>query len=232
MTTRLYLHDATSADTGTLPGGTNVYGLTVTTTATGASTNRSMDTTPGATQVGPTVSSGAVTTTQTVWWRRYLSAPLAAQTIGSATVTWKGQMAIKTASSSISAWQASMQLSVWRPSTGAKVGTYFDAIPGAVFATTAEALVGVAGGCSSGSFTTVACSDGDVLVCEISGSVTQGMATAELWTLYYDGTTDDSITSDAAYLTSPTTLTFLTAGAAAPSPIQPVLQAVQRASVY
>jgi hypothetical protein len=171
-----------------------------------------MDPGKGASQVAPTLTSSATVSAQINWFRRFISPPLAAQTLGSVGTSWLAQWAAVTASSSISPWSGVVTyLGVWRPGTGAAVGTWITttstALPTA--ATTAEALMAAAGGSSLGTNTTIACAEGDVLVVEIGGSVTQGMTTAETWTLDYDGTTDDSITTCASYLVSPTTLQWL-----------------------
>ena len=172
-----------------------------------------MDTTAGVAQVASTLASLNSTAAQIGLFRRFVSAPLAAQTLGSATVQWAVSIAGLTSNASNSPWHLSpLYLGVWRPSTGAVVGTFFTTSQSlgatGVAAGIAEGLLTPSLGASFGGTTTITCQDGDVLVLELGATCTQGMGTSYTWTLDYDGTTDGSITSNAAFLVSPTTLTF------------------------
>ena len=213
MTTKLYFHDATTADTGILPSTIVETNATPTVTATGAATNRAMDTTAGATVVGATLASTASTTFQANWFRRWVSAPLAAQTLGSTSVHWLFSIAGKTSNPTYSPWYAGLVcVSVWRPSTGAAVYRWNGAgVTTPTAGSFGSTLLNASGGSSANAnLLTFTCQDGDILVLEFFGYCTQSMATGYTWTLYYDGTTDDSIISNAAYLISPTTLLWST----------------------
>jgi hypothetical protein len=91
---------------------------------------------------------------------------------------------------------------VWRPGTGTVVGRIWDSLGGgnsttepAVAATEESADAALNG------TTSVTAQDGDVLVCELwrDGTV-QGMGTAYTNTVFYDGTTEGSASTNAAYL--------------------------------
>lgn len=236
MTTTLYFHDATTADTGTLPSA-KLNTDTIVITATGAATNRVMNTSLGTAQVAPTLASNGSTSAQVNWWRRFVSSPLAAQTVGSATVYWKFQFAGITSNASYSPWHFNVSyLGIWRPSTGAAVGDFwnFAETPSAFAnAGTAETLMGSVGGNAVTVYGTIACLDGDILVVEFTGGCTQGMGSSYTWTLDYDGTTADSATSCASYMICPTTLSFASASVPNPTPpIRKVNQTVNRAASY
>src|SRR5689334_3644540 len=88
MTTKFYFHDAATTNTGTLPSTSTVQQLpSPQQSATGAATNRSMDGTIGPGQTSAAVTTSAVTSTQTSFFRRFLSPPLLAQTIANQNLT-------------------------------------------------------------------------------------------------------------------------------------------------
>jgi hypothetical protein len=226
VTQKFYWHDATTSDTGTLPGSSTQSATSPTVTASGASTNRSMTGTIGASQVGPTLSSSASASKQNNWFRRFVSLPLAGEVVAAG--TWQMRAAIKTGSSSVSAWKFSAIVYTWRPSTGAKVTTVIDAVTTGIgtAAGTSETDTGVATITASGSAVTVA--PGDILVIEVWGSVTQGSATSETWTLYYDGTTEGSTTSNAAYLLAPVDIPTFGPNPAQYGPVEEIITSVLR----
>lgn len=135
----------------------------------------------------------------------FISAPLAAQTIPAA--TWTFAFAAAEGSTSANAFMA-CAVYVWRPGTGAKVGTIYDAatLLGTEWATSETGRVVTFSGAS------LAIQDGDVIILEAWYVATQSMATAYALNWSFDGTTDPtdgSATSDAAsYLSTPDTLTF------------------------
>ena len=199
---KFYLHDASSTDGGTLPPGTSESATSPSVTAAGASTSRAMDGNKGSSQVGPTLGSGAVSGVRNCWFRRFVSAPVSAQVVASG--TWQLRAAIKTsATAGGGAWQISAIVYSWRPSTGALVTTIVDAVTTGIgtAAGTSETDTTVATITASGSSVTF--QNGDILVVEIWGTTSQ-TALSRTWTLYYDGTTEGSTTSNAAYLLAPT----------------------------
>ena len=202
MTQKFYLHDVTTPDLGTLPpASTSESATTPDVSASGSDTNRTMDGTIGTSQVGPTLASLDSTNKQNNWFRRFCSGRLDAQTIAAG--TWTIRAAIKTSNATRSHWQISAIVYVWRPTAGTKVGTIVDAVTTGIgtAADTTETDTGIATITASGSSCVL--TYGDILVLEVWGSCTQSLANPYTWTLYYDGTTEGSTTSNAAYLNAP-----------------------------
>jgi hypothetical protein len=189
MTTiaKFYWHAATSGDAGTLPTA-KVSAYVVDGTSSTANTNMAMDATKGASQASSAASGSAAG--HTAFNQRFVSAPIAAQTIsGTVTVSVGEAQAQSTYKP-----QFTVYLALWRPSTGAKVG---DLYSGASMSqggagTTEQAL-------SSGALTLTSQTalDGDIIVVEVYGSSNYSSDTT--CTTYYDGTTESSTTSNAAF---------------------------------
>jgi len=202
-TTKFYLHNAASPDTGTLPGASTLSATTPNVTATGASTNLDMDIAIGTAQVSQALTTLAVVTLQKNWFRRFLSKPLAAQTLTTGIWTIQGGASESSLASNLLLWGAVIK--VWRPSTGAAVATLLDSPTlGSVEPGTTETNISKA----TASITGVAINDGDILVVELWGQNTQGNTTARTNTVFYDGTTEASITSNAAFLLAPGAITM------------------------
>lgn len=200
--TKFYFHDATTTDIGTLPGGTTTSAVAPNVTATGASTNRDMNQTLGVAPVSPALNTLAVTTLQRNWFRRFVSRPLAAQTLPSGFWTMQGVAFESNTASNMLVWGAVIK--VWRPSTGAVVATLLDnPQEGATEPGTAATLV-----TTHTSITGVAVNEGDVLLVELWAANTQGGATARTNTIRYDGTTEGNTVSPASYLQTPGTIVF------------------------
>ncbi len=218
MTTiaKFYLHDATSGDTGTLPGTDWVYGTPIpaNVNASGSATNRLADGTIGSGQVSGAATTLAQTTpNQSSFIRRFLSDPIAAQTISAQTVT----ASIALAESSLNSnFLGEMFVGVWRPGTGASVGQLIaQGATELVFTepvgTTQEAQS------KSNTCSSVTAQDGDILVFEFGrSSGNQAMATAYTNTFYYDGTTEASATNCASFVSFTNAITMQAAPAANP----------------
>lgn len=208
-----YLHNAASSVSGTLPGtGSSQSSTTPSQIATGAGTNRLMDGTIGTSQVSIAQASLGQTAAQTVFFRRFVSPLLAAQTIPASASTLAARVGDQTSNSTNSSFFIPYPVVyVWRPSTGALVGMLRDTPTsgGSLGAGTSEAWV------STGFVTptSVVCQDGDVLICEIWGRCTQGMSQSYTWTFYYDGTSEwtsdgSAVSSAAAILLTPAITLF------------------------
>lgn len=225
---KFYLHAATTPLTGTLPGATTQSATSPSVTATGASTNRTMDGTIGTSQTSAALTTLANTTAQPSWFRRFLSPALAAQTITAAANTWQLHIAGSVSSTNSNFDAANGVCYVWRPSTGSLVGKLWDTM-NLTFTMNSATEFASSGNVPTSVGTSVTCSNGDVLVYELwRGSGGQAMATAYTNTFFYDGTTEDSATSNAAFLLAPADLP-LAAAAAALRPKQTIVsQAVQR----
>lgn len=205
MTQKFYLHNATTALGGTLPGGTStdVFDIGVgfpTVTATGASTNRTMDDTIGSSQVSQALTTSATTSIQKNWFRRFLSPALGAQTFpAGSTIAWSLGASESNANSDM--FEAgTFYIAQWRPSTGAVISHLIaDRVGGETISNepgTAQSVV-------TGSFVTLANKtflDGDIIVAEWWSAQGQAMGTAYTNTVFYDGTTEGSTTNVASYI--------------------------------
>jgi hypothetical protein len=200
---KFYLHDAATGNTGTLPSGTHSATTDAqSSTPTGKNTQRSMDGSHGTSQTSASWSTLANTSAQPTLLRMFESGPLAAQTIGAG--NWQLSMAGVEANANANL-RFTACVYVWRPGTGALVGSrIFDTTaastgePGTSETAVSDTTI------SGGSVTTQA---GDILVCEIwRDATTQGTATARACQFFYDGTTDASASSNAAFLLAPASI--------------------------
>lgn len=200
MATRLYLRDAATTVSGTLPSARlstgNLQG-----TLTGASTNRSLSLVKGAAQIEVqdtrNASGGAF-----VWARRFVSEPVTAGLI-SGTVKLSGAVK-KTAGTTVG---QAVHVAVWRPSTGAVVGTLWSGWNSGTleFSTgTSGAQVALAGPAQTVSGVTA--QNGDVIVVELC--LYEFGTGTNTYSLFHEGTTDDSASSTAAYIEFSQNLTF------------------------
>jgi len=217
--TEWYLHDATFSGSGTYPGATSQSATSPGVTVSGASTNRTMDGTKGTgAQTLVAGASLAQTATQNIWFRRFISPPLAAQTIPAGTgLTGIAGGFLVSNSNASGVFPSYPVVYIWRPSTGAIVGKLLDTV-------TAGGSVGV--GTSetwniSGFQNTSALAilDGDVLVCELWMHGTQGMATSYNWSVGYGSTTEYPNTTGGAITTPATALFTPSITLYAPTPI-------------
>ena len=226
--TKFYLHRGTTTNTGTLPSATQMSAALTTTSATGAGTNRVMDTTIGASTQTSLVAATAAQATNITWFGRWCSAPLAAQTLTSSQVfIGKAGWQQSNTNSAMSAWLR-VALFIWRPDTGAIRSTPHDinnTFVNLAANTSEQAVTSTAGDTitASGTWTVV---DGDFLVIEVFGDGDQTMNTSYNRTFWYDGTVEGSATDNAAYIEFATdTLVFQGAAARVPysTPYPPLL---------
>lgn len=214
MATKLYFHDAASPDTGTLPSGdgyANGGGSSIN-HVTGAGTNRDATPSIGVSQTSIVMTTQAITTSQESLLRRFLSRPLAAQTIPSQSIT--AGLAIASSNLSSNFFTNGIEAGIWRPSTGAYIATLWASGPFLLGTAVGEnTLAATEQWFTSGAETSASRDvlDGDILVFGVWRDATvQGMGTSYTNTFYYDGTTEGSATSAASYINFPTTLTFFT----------------------
>jgi type IV pilus biogenesis protein CpaD/CtpE len=140
--------------------------------------------------------SAAVTTNQRQPLLCFASMPLAAQTIAAQALTISVGFGC---SSTVTAFQISAVLAVWRPGTGALVGRIHDLTTSSASATASQTVLTL--NIPSGSTAAVTAQAGDVLILEIWRNATvQTMGTSYTNTVYYDGTTEASTSNIAAYL--------------------------------
>lgn len=231
MVTKFYLHNATTTDFGTLPAA----GVSASTVSASAGTtislvNKSMDATIGTAQASLAKTTLATTTAQKVPIGRWLSAPLAAQTIAAQLVN----LGIAGSESSTnSAFGTKTEIVVWRPSTGARVGEVFlgGTFATGVFSATTEASTLTQ---SSGNSSSIVLQDDDILIVEVWRNLAvQTMATAYTNTIFFDGTTEGSATTNAAYVLFANDVALSAAAAAArKDPLYARRGAILRASTF
>jgi hypothetical protein len=227
-----YFHDAATTIGGTLPAtGSSQSATTPSVTATGAGTNRSMDSTIGSLQASGALTSLAQLTTQSNWYRRFVSPALAAQTIAAG--NWLLALAIQQSNTSGNLNVPRGVLYAWRPSTGAKVGNIVDDVAAAIGTTdtvTTELAEPTSGPGMTVAGSAVTVQAGDVLIYEYWTVSSQSATMAYTLTVFYDGTTEFSGTSNAAFVKAPVDLAMQPAAAALRPKQLVVGQAVARAA--
>lgn len=193
--TKLYLRDATTAVSGTLPGTASLDATAPPdVTATGAATNRTLSATAGSSQTSGALTTLAQTAAQDGWLRRFVSEPLAAQTIGAQSITYSGA---HSESNNASDFLPTVGLYIWRPSDGTKVATLLAV---GTLALTEPGNTQTAGSATATSTAGTAVA-GDILVLEVwRNSGTQTNATARTNSVFYDGTTEASNSNVAAFV--------------------------------
>lgn len=213
MATRLYFHPTANGLTGTFPT-TEQSAATAQATATGANTLRTMNTTISTTpQTSLAVTTSAVTTAQNNFMGFFCSPALrGAQTVGGGTMILNG--AENESNAAANWWINSLNIYVWRPSTGTRVGVIRDAagtsLGGLEPTATNNIQVSHITGITS---TAVSALDGDVVICEVWVRATQGATMSYTGTFYYDGTTVNTtenavVTSHASFIELTENLTF------------------------
>lgn len=210
MPTKLFLHNASNALSGTFPT-VEQSARTAGATATGANTLRTMNNKVGLAQASLTVATVAQTAAQDNFMGYFCSAPLyGAQTVGGGTWTLNVADSISNIANS-NFFINSINVYVWRPSTGLAVGTVRDATGLGGTLATANSSIQV----TTFNFTTSAISaaDNDVIICELWANFTQAMATSYTGIVYFDGTTETLtentiVTNHASFLQISETLLF------------------------
>jgi hypothetical protein len=210
MATRFYFHNDTNALTGTFPT-TEQAGIAASVTSTGANTLRTMDLSIGTAQTTATVTSLASTAVQNHFMRFFCSPPLVGdQTVGGGTMILNAADA--EGNNNANWWINSLNVYVWRPSTGTKVGTVRDDAGtslGGLEGGTGETVSHVTGITSSA----ISALDGDVIICEVWVRAQQSASMSYTNTFYFDGTTvntteNASVTNHASFLEMSENLIF------------------------
>ena len=216
MTTKLYLHAASHALTGTFPTGEQ-SAATPGWSATGAATLRKMDTTIGTAQTSLSGTSLANTSLQLPFMGFFVSPPLNGNQ--SVTAVFRLNVALTQSNTQMNLGQyLTTCLYVWRPSTGAVVGKLLDgpadSIPlNGVAPPSAASSEKVDWGSYSTPGTMIMALDGDVLICEVWPALLQGTAAAYTANFYFDGTTENAtlnatVSNHAAFLDFDDNLVF------------------------
>jgi hypothetical protein len=233
MATRLYWHNAlfdTTSFPGTYPDANTDTQIIITnpqpsfaqTGADAMTVHRSMNKTIGSSQTTKAITRGGTSgTTQSSWICKFISDPLEGITSITAQ-TWISNLGIAESSLSSNFGGPHFCLYVWRPSTNALVGgqTIYDASGCGAFAepsaTNSERLR--KGNFFAGAGRSISgVQDGDVIIMEVFLRKTAATNSSITDTIYYDGATDhssttnDTVVSDiASYIETPQDLTFVT----------------------
>ena len=191
MATKLYLHDAANALSGTFPTGEQA-GVAASQTATGANTLRTMNTTIGAGQTSVTVASTGTTAQQQTFYRFFCSPQLAAQTFSANSVSVTFNCADAQSNAAMNHFVDYFVIYVWRPSTGSMVGILFEGAGTNATEPTSTNTEQVSVSSRTNDNDGVTAQAGDVLICEAWAQFTQGMNSSYNGTFYYDGTTENT----------------------------------------
>ncbi len=236
MATKLYLHAATSGQSGTLPvnrhggssptvqGGLTPWADGQTETMNPGSinvttaNNLSMDTTKGTSQSSIALTTINTTASETYYFVKWISPPLDQTSITANTWTWSYAIAESDLKANFVA--LSPYIYVWRPSNGSLVGWISQsagasgyAEPTIINTETLETTTFTGSAISSG------ITAGDVIILEAWARITQSSgAGACTDIIYFDGATEDTsatgktVSDLAAYISTPETITFQQAG--------------------
>lgn len=218
--TRLYLHNALNALSGTFPT-TEQSSKTSTVNFEAQTVNRSMNTTIGTSQASLTFVNTTVRNDEFGYVSKFVSEPLNMTSITAQTWTWNFAAKIS-AGAPINAYPTPstsdnlpVSVYVWRPSTGAKVLNIFDGNT-----STTGYDVGFENNLNEvneqGTFSGAAVTSqvGDVIIIEIWVRIDAVSTTSATLSIFYDGTTVNTsasgttVTSHASFLETPQTLTF------------------------
>lgn len=188
MATRLFLHAAANALTGTFPTAEQSTTFSARYLATGGNTLRTMDSITGVSQTTLSVSTSA-SATYDIFYGHFCSPTLATtQTIGASAQELILNIGRNTSSAASSATAVGMNLYVWRPSTGALVGTIYDGLLlpiGSSAGATQRSFKGTISAAAS-----VVALSGDVLIIEAWQRMKPASALVRTVTMFYDGTTE------------------------------------------
>lgn len=177
------------------------YNDTSTSTATNINNLKELLPTPGTAQNSLTQTFPAQAVPLNTFWSFWATRPFTASaTVGGGNMTfrWAGSE-----SNAAANWLGpnGLNIYVWRPSTGAIVGNLVTFT--SLTATYVSAEVGT-GQTAPAAYTiatsSVSASAGDIVVVELWSVHTPGMSTAYNGTLYFNGTTEGSTTTNAAYV--------------------------------
>ena len=213
MATKLYLHRTEITSPGTLPS-TEQSSLTADANLfdnEDGSENRLMNKTISAvSQATLTNTTTADTNAHNYYIARWVS-PLLAQTSVAAN-TWTVEIGIREANANANfprngAGANRICAYVWKPSNGTKYGNILDGNTNAdgEEATTSQSVSTFT---FSGSAVSSLTSGDAVIVFELWAIVTMGNATARVVDVFYDGTTENSTSNEAAWISTPENLAF------------------------
>lgn len=215
MATKLYLLSAANPLTGTFPT-SEQSSQTTSWSMTGASTLLAMRGTKGAGQGSFSGASLATTSPQIAFCGYFASDTLDVdQSVGGGGQTLTLNIANRETSLNMNfGSDLRCNVYIWRPSTGAKVGTICDCVVMTGGAEPSGSALTKVNNATTTATSTVAALAGDVIICEIWQFHTQGAASSYTGSVYANGTTETlvtntTVTNHASFLSfSADTLTF------------------------
>lgn len=204
---KFYLHQSGTAPSGAPADGTSISATTPTVIPLPGDAHHPMDGAAGASQTYTGQNSTATKSAQTEWYGRWYSAKIAAQTIAAQTISI--HIAVQEGNTNQNLFLSRGCLAIYRLGTGV-VARLFDTASLTSASFTTETAV-------NGSVTSSAgtANDQDILVYEGWFMMTQGKASAYFPQAYFDGTTEDSATDNAAYVGFTTAVSMYSAGGGA-----------------
>lgn len=223
MATKLYLHDTNSDVSGTLPTSEQSSTNTATNNLASQSLNKKMDTTKGVSQASLSASVSLGFSESTIYSSKWVSPPLDSNVTITAQ-TWTVNFASKSGSDPFYPYKIKPNVYVWRPSTGAKVGTIFDNIAGSPYG---AGNVNETSKQQTFSGSAVSCLAGDVIIFEgWCAAISFSIGTFSIF-FYYDGATEttsdgSTVSNHASFISTPQDLTFSTGGGGDEEPGPPV----------
>ena len=237
MATKLYLLSAANPLTGTFPT-SEQSSQTASWSMTGSSTLLAMRGTKGAGQGSFSGASLATTSPQIAFCGYFASDTLDVnQSVGGAGQTLTLNIANRETSLNMNfGSDLRCNVYVWRPSTGAKVGTICDCVVMTGDAEPSGSALTKVNNATTTATSTVSALAGDVIICEIWQFHTQGAATSYTGSVYANGTTETlttntTVTNHASFLSfSADTLTFGTPAGGAISATAAITLAADAAS--
>lgn len=237
MATKLYLLSAANPLTGTFPT-SEQSSQTASWSMTGSSTLLAMRGTKGAGQGSFSGASLATTSPQIAFCGYFASDTLDVdQSVGGAGQTLTLNIANRETSLNMNfGSDLRCNVYVWRPSTGAKVGTICDCVVMTGDAEPSGSALTKVNNATTTATSTVSALAGDVIICEIWQFHTQGAATSYTGSVYANGTTETlttntTVTNHASFLNfSADTLTFGTPAGGAISATVAITLAADSAS--
>lgn len=215
MATKLYLLSAANPLTGTFPA-SEQSSQTASWSMTGASSLLAMRGTKGTAQGSFSGASLASTSPQIAFCGYFASDTLNVdQSVGGAGQTLTINIANRETSLNMNfGSDLRCNVYVWRPSTGAKVGTICDCVVMTGGAEPSGSALTKVNNATTTATSTVSALAGDVIICEIWQFHTQGAASSYTGSVYANGTietlvTNTTVTSHASFISfSADTLTF------------------------
>lgn len=237
MATKLYLLSAANPLTGTFPT-SEQSSQTASWSMTGASSLLAMRGTKGTAQGSFSGASLASTSPQVAFCGYFASDTLNVdQSVGGAGQTLTLNIANRETSLNMNfGSDLRCNVYIWRPSTGAKVGTICDCVVMTGGAEPSGSALTKVNNATTTATTTVSALAGDVIICEIWQFHTQGAASSYTGSVYANGTTETlvtntTVTNHASFLSfSADTLTFGTPTGSAISATLAVTLAADSAS--